>query len=167
MERRGLPNLGQTCFLNAATQILLACDEIAAPYLSGEYAKSLCSDGEFSHAFAALARSVERRGARDEPHRPEGAAWPELRSWVDACARHIDPGYAPSGGEEPDGHRSDAAARQPSGHDAMDCLEFVIEALHDDANRARGDEARFELEASLTQSLTLSLTTTSWTWSLS
>lgn len=111
---KGLPNVGHTCYFNAALQCLLYCANMTNYFLAGADAQDACKKKKLASAlglaYGEMARDYWRRGG-------VGTADPAAvrEAFVKACR-----GFAPQ--------------RQHDAHEAMVCL---LDRLHDGLSRLK------------------------------
>eukprot|EP00747_Dinoflagellata_sp_TGD_P138729 gnl/TRDRNA2_/TRDRNA2_175820_c8_seq1.p1 gnl/TRDRNA2_/TRDRNA2_175820_c8~~gnl/TRDRNA2_/TRDRNA2_175820_c8_seq1.p1 ORF type:complete len:641 (+),score=96.84 gnl/TRDRNA2_/TRDRNA2_175820_c8_seq1:251-1924(+) len=124
---RGLFNLGNTCFLNAALQVLAHSPLLAPFFLTGLFVKDLNAanllgtGGKLATAFAALLQKLfpsEHKGAAlDTSH---GDAFCPEEFYETVCGIFVLIGE-----------------QRGVQQDAHEVLSFLMDALHEDLNRAR------------------------------
>ncbi len=113
--RIGLRNMGNTCYMNAGLQCLLATPGLGAYFAGGLFAKELSRDnpigfgGRVAWSFGQFVRSIG-----DEPS--DVVVPSRLKSDIGTC------------------HPEFAGFRQ---HDAQEMLSWLLDALHEDLNRVR------------------------------
>lgn len=137
MELVGLPNLGNSCYMNAALQCLLSTPQLTAHFLSGEWrdelnrVNPLGTGGAVAEAFARLisdlwpsAAQPLARGMSREPRTRAEALF--------AFKRRLEQ-------QRPElvGHHQ---------HDAQELASFLLDGLHEDLNRCVRKEAVDDIE---------------------
>lgn len=123
---RGLRNLGNTCFLNAALQALAHAPLLAPFFLQGQFvrdlnaANPLGTGGVLASAFANLLQQLHPSAAEGTGGHQAASAFAPEEFYATICK------IFPLVGEQP-------GAQQ----DAQEVLAFLLDALHEDLNRAR------------------------------
>ena len=128
-QRRGLRNLGNTCYFNATLQCLARCAPLSRYLLSDAFVKDLNEHNKLGSPRAELAREYAAALKRCR-RAPRGAVAP--KGLLNAVARF----------------RSDFEGRRQQ--DAHELLQVLLHGLHEDLNRIRGPKPYFTKPESTT-----------------